>query len=285
VRFFTAIEMQLLFQETGYDIVKMLPLSMLQPDQLPRNADGGFTLGKMTIGPLDDREYQDFLVYQYVVVGKKATAPPLERARTALAEDRYEQAYNIASTAVDVEEAERKYILGQTLGRIGKLDAAETMLREACACAPDRADIPGQLGVVLMAMNRGQEALPYLEQAVAADPSNYRALGAWGLALLAAGDRTRAFDKLKASLEAHFDNAALMETFVNLGESLERREEVAPLLRRFVEFYPGNTAMMVCFASVLVRLGKTDEARDKLETVLLFDSANEDARKLLEELA
>jgi len=285
LRFFTAAEMQVLFQGAGYDILKMLPLSMLQAELLPRNADGGFTLGKLTVGPLNDAEYQDFLVYQYLVVARKAAGAPLERARAALSWGRFEEACTIAASAGDADPTERKFIMGQALGRLGRLEAAESALREACASSPSRTDILGQLGVLLVAMRRTAEAVPCLEQAVAADPGDFRALGAWGLALLGSGNPEGAFTKLKASLEMHFDNAPLMESFAGLGESLERWEEMEPVLRRFVEFYPANTSMSLRLARILARMGKTGEARERLETVLLFDCGNADARQLLEEIS
>lgn len=190
LRFFTAIEMQLLFEEAGFEVIKMQPLSMLRPDQLPRNADGGFTLGRLTIGPLDDAEYQDFLVYQYLVVARKAGGSHLEHARTAL-----------SHTPLAAETAQG------------------------------------------------------------------------------------AFQRLKASLDVHFDNPPLMEEFVNLGETLGKWEDMESVLRRFVDFYPGNTAMTVRFARVLSRLGKREEAKEKLETVLMFDDKNREARQLFEELS
>jgi 2-polyprenyl-3-methyl-5-hydroxy-6-metoxy-1,4-benzoquinol methylase/Flp pilus assembly protein TadD len=285
LRFFTAVEMQLLFQGAGYEILKMQPLSMLPAESLPRNDDGGFTMGRLTIGPLDDVEYQDFLVFQYLVVAKRAPGSPLERARAALTADRFEEACTIAALAGDADPTERNFILGQALGRMGRFAAAEAALREALASSPDRADITGQLGVLLVAMNRHEEAIPCLAQATAADPNDFRALGAWGLALLAAGRLEEAFEKLKASLDVHFDNISLMEPFVSLGESQERWEDLEPVLRRFVEFYPGNSAMALRLARILVLLGKTGEAREHLETVLLFDAGNADASRLLEEIA
>lgn len=284
LRFFTAVEMRVLFREAGYDIVDMLPLTMLQAEQVPRNADGGFTLGRLTVGPLSDAEYQDFLVYQYLVVARKSAGDALERARRALSENRFEQAYSIASTTPNMDEAERKFIMGQALGRLGQLEEAETLLREAHASAPARTDILGQLGVLLVARDRCGDALPYLEQAVTADPTGYRASGALGLALLADGKLEPAFARMKASLDIHFDNPTLMQRFIAVGESLERWEETEPILRRFVEFYPGNAPMVVAFARILAHLGKTREAQEHLETLLLFDAANDEARRVLDQL-
>ena len=285
LRFFTAVEIPLMFEQAGYQLAKLQPLTMLDPSQLPRNADGGFTLGKVTVGPLTDAEYQDFLVYQYVATACKAPDTPLVRAQAALSEHRYEQAYNIASSAAVANTVEQNFIMGQALARMGKLDTAEAILREALEGAPERNDIAGQLGAVLVVMSRAAEGVPLLERAIAATPDDYRALGALGMALLASGDREGAFEHMQASLELSFDNPDLFQCFVELGESLGRIEEIEPLLRRFVEFYPGNTAMAMRLARALIRLEKKEEARDRLETVLLFDSSNEEARRLLEELS
>ncbi|MFO7974020.1 MAG: glycosyltransferase, partial [Candidatus Hydrogenedentota bacterium] len=285
LRFFTAVEMRILFEEAGYEVIKLQPLSILKADQLPRNADGGFTMGRLTVGPLDDAEYQDFLVYQYLVVARKPEVAPLRHARTALSEHRFEQAYSLAASAENGDEAERKFIMGQALGHLGKLDAAESALREAHALAPGRTEILGQLGIILVALKRENEALPYLEKAATANPADYRALGAWGLALRAAGDLQGAFERIKTSLDAHVDNAPLMKEFVSLGEALGKWEEIEAILRRFIEFYPANAPLTVRFAKVLIHLGKRKEAKEKLETLLVFDDKNEEARQLLKELS
>jgi len=70
LRFFTATDMALLFCEAGYRVTQLAPLSVMAPELVPRNTDGGFTLGNLTVGPLTDAEYQDFLTYQYLVVAE-----------------------------------------------------------------------------------------------------------------------------------------------------------------------------------------------------------------------
>ena len=39
-RFFTALEMEVMVREAGLDVLKLVPLSMLQEELLPRNPDG-----------------------------------------------------------------------------------------------------------------------------------------------------------------------------------------------------------------------------------------------------
>ena len=89
---------------------------------------------------------------------------------------------------------------------------------------------------------------------------------------------------MKASLDIHFHNPPLMQRFIAVGDSLELWEDTEPILRRFVEFYPGNAPMVVAFARILAHLGKTREAQEHLETLLLFDAANDEARRVLDQL-
>ncbi len=51
-------------------MVTLLPLS--QAVGIPRNPDGTVTAGKVTIGPVDEAEYQDLLTYQYLIGGRKS---------------------------------------------------------------------------------------------------------------------------------------------------------------------------------------------------------------------
>lgn len=282
LRFFTAVEMRDMVEGAGFEIETMTPLSMLGPEQLPRNADGGFTLGRLTIGPLSDVEIRDFLTYQYLILAKPCAASRLERAQEAMERGDLETAHALAQRAVDEDATERLFLMGKAQGRLGKLDTAEELLRGALALAPGRADIAGQLGTLLVAQNRPDDAAPYLEQAVAANPEDARALGALGLAALARGLETEAFERLKASFAASFDSEALLRHFAALGERLGRLDEVEPALRAFADFYPGNLPMVCRHAEALRALGRLSEARERLEQILMFAPNNADARGLLE---
>ena len=65
----------------------------------------------------------------------------------------------------------------------GKLDEAANLLRDGLNTSPDSLDISNRLAIVLMQLNRGDEALALLDLAVKQHPENARAHEALGLVL------------------------------------------------------------------------------------------------------
>ncbi len=285
LRFFTAVEIRKMIHDAGLQIRLMKPISMMHPDNLPRNPDGGFTYGRLTMARLSDAEYQDFLTYQYLVTVERPCEDVLGLAQDLLEKNKYVEAFALVEDAENIDPVQRTLVMAKAVAHLGKLDTAEDLFREVLKLEPNHSEAQGQLGIVLVAQNRPDRALSYLEQAVAADPEDHRVMGALGLAHLAEGRKPEAYAHFKEALELSLDNEALLGHFVEAGQALECDDEIEDVLRRFVDFYPGNTAWACRFADFLVQRGKTDEARDRLETVLLFQPDHLEARKLLDNMA
>ncbi|MBN2310199.1 MAG: methyltransferase domain-containing protein [Candidatus Hydrogenedentes bacterium] len=284
LRFFTAVEMHHMVRDAGLEVLRLQPLSVWEADRLPRNPDGSLTIGRVTVAGVSDAEYRDFLTYQYLIVAGKPNADRLAPARRALDEGDFQGAYQRAEQAVGAGECEQKALMAKASARLGMLDRAESLYRAALALRPDDHALAGELGTVLVAMNRLGEAVPLLEQAVAADSGNHRALGALGLALLAGGDAGQAFPHLLRSLDIHFDNEALMLKLIDAAEPLGRLREIVEVVRRFVDYHPGNVEMALRFSRMLIELGNLAEARDRLDTLLLLSPDHGEARALLDSL-
>jgi len=282
LRFFTATDMVEMVREAGLEPVRLQPLSMLGPTHLPRNPDGSVTLGRMTLQGVDDAEYRDLLTYQYLLVAGKPGHHRLELARKSLDEGRNEEAYGLAQTAVAGDAFTRKRIMAKALARLGKLDSAAALYREALALEPDHGAAACELGLVLLGMNRPGEAGPLLERALAADARDDKALAGLGLVALADGREEEAFDRFRASLDADFDNGTVLGHFLTVAERLGRIGEVEPYLRRFVDFYPGNADMACRHVKLLRELGRREEARNRLETLLLLVPDHAEAQALRE---
>ena len=75
LRFFTAIEMVRMIQAAGLRVLRMAPLSIEAPENLPREPDGSVRMGRVRLGPVDDREYQDLLTVQYGIQAGRAAEP------------------------------------------------------------------------------------------------------------------------------------------------------------------------------------------------------------------
>lgn len=285
LRFFTAYEMQEMVRQAGLEVARMAPLSMWPPNELPRTPDNSLALGKLTLHDVGDMDYQDLLTFQYLVVARKANADPLASARKALESGEPAKAYGIAEQASQADPAERALIMAKAAAQIGKLDRAEALYREALSLRPDDMQTRTNLGLILLAMNRGAEASPVLEEVVAADPENARALGGLGLVDVAAGRLGEGFDRFKQTLDAHFDNGPILTHMVQLAYQLERLPEVEAPLRRYVDFHPGDMDMTYALAALLHRLGLTPEALEHLNTILLIAPDHEAAAKLHAQLS
>ncbi|MBI4559741.1 MAG: methyltransferase domain-containing protein, partial [Candidatus Hydrogenedentes bacterium] len=281
LRFFTAPEMRELVQEAGLELVKLQPLSMLAPRQLPRQTDGTVALGRATLRPADDADYLDLLVYQYLVVAGKLQADPLARAQHALEANDNDEAYRLADSAIGANEAERKKIMAKAIARVGKLDRAEGLYREVLELSPFDTDSAREFGLVLVAAKRPDEARSFFDRALAANPDDDRAIAGLGLVSLLEGDSPTAFKQFRRALTINFDNEPLLDQFLLTATRLERLAEAEPILRRFVDFYPGRLEMACRYAELLHRLGRDSEAVERLDTLLLLVPEHERAAKLL----
>ncbi|MCC6697864.1 MAG: glycosyltransferase [Candidatus Hydrogenedentes bacterium] len=281
LRFFCAPDMQQMVMDAGLEVLTIQPLSMWPAENLPRDAKGCLRLGKLTIGPLDDQEYQDFLVYQYLVIAVKPGMDRLIGARHALEEKDYASAFQLAKETRGANRAERAKLMARAVARMGQLDTAESLYREVLRMQPEDAETAGELGIVLIAANRLDDAKPLLERAYESDSQNDRVAAGLGLVRLSEGRPAEAFSLFVSALDIKFDNAAIVMRLVETAEALGRAEEAEPYLRRFVEFYPGDTAMACQLAALLHRMGRNAEARDRLETLLLLAPGHPQATALL----
>jgi len=285
LRFFTATDFQALLNGVDLEVLKMLSIHSELPKELPRASDGSLTIGRRRIARVTDEEYKRFLAYQYLVIAGKAGADRLARARQALDLKENQLASMLATHALGVDEAERMKILATATARTGQLDKAETYLRQALEACPDHAGVLAELGILLVGMNRPQEARPYIEQALEADPNDSAAAGALGLVHLTEGRAPEAYDALVGALEASFENAALLTHLIPVAAHLRRVGDIEALVRRYAEFYPGNAEVNVQYARLLIKLGRSPEARARLEDLLALDPTCEPARKLLDSVA
>ena len=283
LRFFTRSTLAAMVEEAGFEVAELHPLNIYDAQRLPRNPDGSLSLGKITIHDLDDAEYEEFLVYQWVAMAVKPGLDRLAPAREALEANDNEAAFAHAVDAVGVDEFERRHIMAKALARMGDLQKAEQCYRDVLAmrAAPD---VEGEYGILLIGMNRVGDAKAYLERALKAKPDHDRVQGAMGLACLAGERYEDAYGYLQGALQANFEHVSLLKPFVDVAGMLGRFEDAEPLVRDFAEFYPGNPDLACEHAAVLMALERFDAARERLDTILLLSPHHEEAALLMEKL-
>jgi spore maturation protein CgeB/2-polyprenyl-3-methyl-5-hydroxy-6-metoxy-1,4-benzoquinol methylase/Flp pilus assembly protein TadD len=281
LRFFCAPDMAQMVIDAGLEVIKLQPLSVYPAEQLVRDARGCIRLGKVTIGPLDDVEYRDFLTYQYLVVAAKPGMDRLIWAKRAIDAGDYPAAFEAARDAAGAPEAERRRLMGKAMAEMGKVREAVALYREALRLDPGDASTAEQLGLLLIAQDRPDEAEPLLRQALAATPANTRAQGALGLIHYVHGDFAAAAECFLPVLADDWHNEALVLRLIDCAMHLKRPALAEAQARRFVEFYPGNGEVSVAYARLLLALGRPGEARHALETALVLNPDFAPAAELL----
>ena len=281
LRFFCKSDLVTLIEDAGLELVKLEPLSTWPAEGLPRDEQDCIQLGKIAIGPLDDEEYEEFLVYQYMVVAGRPGVDRLNPARRAQAEGHHQLAYTLANEAGNTDESERTRLMAKSLAMMGKLDTAEALYRKVLRTTPDDKATQGDLGMVLIAQQQPDDARPLIEAAHASDPQNARYTGALGLIALTAGDSQQALDRFIESLQIENDNEDLLRHAVTLARETDRLPEIKDILRSFCDFRPGHAEMNIEYAQHLLDSGDNTDAAERLETVLMLDSENQRAIEML----
>lgn len=113
------------------------------------------------------------------------------------------------------------FLLGAVLERQKRQDAAEAVFREALAIQPDSAPVLNYLGY--MNADRGvklQEALGFIQRAVALDPENGAYLDSLGWALYRLDRTDQAEEQLRRAVAKGSPNAVVLD---HLGDVLQRR--------------------------------------------------------------
>ena len=284
LRFFCGPDLYKLVEDAGLMVASLQPLSMLNPERLQQNEDGSLSVGIVRYKHPTESDYEGLRVYQYCVVVGKPGVDRLARARAAMDAEDFRSAAVLAENATGVDVREQRALIAKALARAGQLAEAEeqyaALLREH-NYAPARSEY----GTLLLAMGRTAEARPLLERALAESAENDRIEAALGLLELAEGRHERAFQHIVRALGASTDHLALWANALPVAQELGRTAELLPALTEYVEFYPGQTVLVLALCEILIAQERADEARERLETLLLFEPDLAEAQALLARIA
>ena len=150
---------------------------------------------------------------------------------------------------------------------------------------PDHTQAYAGKGEALFRLNRHEEAIKSLGQAVALEPDmptvpTLRVL--MGESAQALGRMEEASEQYERVLEADPDHTGAIDRLAMVRYEQGRLEEALELYRRHIGIEPGSANAHANLGVVLYRMGRSEEAREVLEHALSLDPATVMAQTVLE---
>jgi tetratricopeptide (TPR) repeat protein len=173
--------------------------------------------------------------------------------------------------------------LGECYLFMGDLDRSEEYYRKAMG--DDGVHAEPHLGLATIAVQRGELDLamgPYRE---AADiEAGDRAYAGMALIEMERGEIDAAFAHFAMALAKNPENLVALFGMVRLSYAENRIGDVLPHLRDYLAVDPVKSEVRFTLAGCLMSLGRHDDAREQLETILEQEPGNSNALELSEQL-
>ncbi|MDR3073879.1 MAG: tetratricopeptide repeat protein [Deltaproteobacteria bacterium] len=184
------------------------------------------------------------------------------------------------STHIDYEINKE---LGECYLFMGDFDKAGTYYQKAAAAAPDQAD--AYLGLATVAVQKGDLDLAAANYILASErKESDRPLAGLGLIAMERGRHEDAFAHFKQALNLNPGNMVAINGLVQEGYFLDLLDDIIPYLRAALT--EGETEpVRYTLAGCLTVLGRDEEARQELETLLGANPNNQSARELYARIA
>ena len=140
------------------------------------------------------------------------------------------------------------------------LDNALVEFRRGLELQPDSAQIAYDIGLALKLKDNLPDAIVALEKARTLDPTLVDAPYTLGVLYMQQGQFADSAKSLRAALQLREDNAEAWSMLGSVLKQDSKPQEAADALRRAIALDPGQPGNHVNLASVLVELGRKDEA-------------------------
>ena len=174
--------------------------------------------------------------------------------------------------------------LGECYLFMGDFDKAEEYYRKAASSGAQNA--APYMGLATVAVQRSEldKALVLYQKAAAVEEPD-KALCGIGLVLMEQGKHEAAYDHFARALHKSAENIVALNCLVREAYQLGRVEEVLPYLEDTLQTGAEAEAVRVTLAGCLIYLGRSDEARQHLESVLGVNPGNASAKELFDTMA
>ena len=168
--------------------------------------------------------------------------------------------------------------LGAVLQAMGKFDEAIPYLDQALLIKPNSATAHNNRAVSLLMTDKIDPAIQEFRKSLALDPEYQNARFNLARALVAKGDSTAALNELTIYLKAVPDDAQAHESIGRIYASAGNLSEALPHLRRAAELQPNDSALQTNLGAALAMSGNYIEAIAAFENALKADPSNQTAR-------
>lgn len=177
-------------------------------------------------------------------------------------------------TTQPIDEATSNAYLGDLLYHVNRADDAESFLTAALKLQPEMSMANTSLGMVKLRQRKFDDAKTYLQKAIAEDQKNHMAYYQYAYLLSREGrdefgyvkafsdeTETKMRDALKKAiaLRPDFTESYELLAFVNLVNNDQLDESVA-LLKKALQYQPGNQRYALRIAEIMVRQAKYADA-------------------------
>ena len=168
--------------------------------------------------------------------------------------------------------------MGAVLQAMGKFDEAIPYLNQAILIDPRSATAANNRAVSMLMTDRLDEAIDGFKKSLALDPGYENPRFNLARALAAKGDNSGALNELLVYVKAVPDDVEAQEMTGRLYASMGKIPESLPFLRKAAQLKPDDSALQTNLGAALAMAGNLPEAITAFENALKADPSNQTAR-------
>lgn len=173
-----------------------------------------------------------------------------------------------AALAANPDDVEALHLKAMALGRLGRIDEAEPVFRDAARAHPQKAAVLSNFGNALQQAGKSREAIAVYRDALAADPKLANAWLNLGLALLSLDDHDLAEEALGRAIALNPNLAGAWSGLGAIKAAGDLSDEALHCFERALSLNSGHAPARIRKAEILGSLGRTGEALAALQPLV-----------------
>jgi tetratricopeptide (TPR) repeat protein len=194
----------------------------------------------------------------------------------------------IENNDMDKEYPKQHYEVLQDLGDcytcVGNFTQAQDCYEQAAELGPDEAGPYIGLGVIALQKDLFDDAESAFKIAARLDKKSSKAYAGLAMVYQRKGNYQQAFDMYLKSLELDGDNLTAILGLFQTSCYMGSFSKVIFYLETYLNMHPGDISVMFTLAALYNKDNELEKSRQVLRDILVLDSSNTDAAKLLEEV-